>query len=230
MKKQLHLNFRFFFVTTFIALMSLAIYAQDNSDPRALISKSLPEFTQIRIIDVTENSSKYRMWGYPGIWIKTVDSHEAKITYNNLCTPYITAEVINGTLEIKMDQSFLYPSVSSWKPGYGMISAIIIEVPHKVKLESIVNDGRYQFNTSLMNFDCKSLTVSMSNSLNLMNCKIKELVWNLYAGEPLSAGCTYNVSLKMTEIGTLSIPENEVPAFTLVESLGSKVKKFVSRK
>lgn len=230
MKRHFRFNFQRICAVAFITFLSLAAVAQDNSDPRAVISKDLPGFTKIHIQDMTHSSSRYRMWGYPGIWIKSVDSDVAKITYNNVCSPYITAEVTDGTLTLKMDQSFLYPDKTSWKSSYGMISAIIIEVPRKMKLESLINDGRYQFNTSIMDLDCKKLSVSMSNSLSLFNCKIKELDFHLYDAEPLSAGCTYNLSLKMTDIGTLTIPETEVPQFSLVESLGSKVNKYVSTK
>lgn len=210
---------------------SIGVFAQENQAPNAVISYNLPKFSYIKIIDVTSNSPGFfRMWGYPGIWIKQTDQAEAKISYNNVCTPYISTEVVGDTLEVKMSQEFLYPRSTTWNPAFGMIKAIEIDVPRKYELASIYNDGGYQFNTTLMNFECKSMAIASSNSFRLLNCKIKKLMWWRAKDEWLADGCKYSLILKLSEIGVLSISESSLPVFEMGNNVGSTIKKYECRK
>lgn len=199
--------------------------AQEDSDPRTLITKNLTEFSHIRIIDTTTIKTMY-MWGYPGIWIRETDGETAVISYNNVCSPYISVDVVDNTLEVKLDQRFLYPSVATWNPSYGMISAIIIDVPAKYNLVSVYNNGTYQYNTSLMNFKTKEITITSSNSFRLLNCKFKKLFWNPVEGQPLADRCEYSLLLKLTDIGNLLINESGLPDFIMGNNFGSKIKKI----
>ncbi len=204
-------------------------FAEDMADPRTVITKTLPEFSHIRIIDVTKSSPRF-MWGYPGIWIKQAEGDEANITYNNVCTPYISTEITGDTLVVKLDQSFLYPSVTTWNPNYGMINAISINVPRKFGLKSVYNNGTYQYNTTIINFDCKSLAITSSNSFRIQNCKIKKLLWSQVEGMPLADRCEYSLLFKLSDIGTLSISEAGLPEFSMGNNIGSEIKKYECRK
>ena len=206
-------------------LANISMSAQDDSDPRIVITKDLTEFSSIKIIDITKVHTMYT-WGYPGIWIRETDGDNATITYNNVCSPYISAEVVDGTLELKLDQSFLYPSLTTWNPSYGMISAITIDVPAKYNLVSVYNNGTYQYNTSLLNFKSNVMTITSSNSFRLLNCKFKKLYWNPVEGMPLADRCQYSLLLKLTKIGTLSIKESGLPEFLMGNNFGSKIKKI----
>lgn len=204
---------------------------QETKDPAAVISKDLTKFSHIRIIDVTKNSPGfYRMWGYPGIWIKQTEEAVGKITYNNVCTPYLSTEIVGDTLVVNMSQEFLYPRSTNWNPANGMIKAIEIEVPRQYGLASIYNDGGYQFNTTLMNVECKSLAVASSNSFRLLNCKIKKMMWWRAKDAWLADGCRYSLILKLSEIGVLSIAEESLPVFEMGDNVGSKIKKYECRK
>lgn len=219
--KKLFLLFAILTVSAFGA--SSQSNQESNQDPTLVITQPLSKFSNIIIKDVTTTSSVL-MLGYPGIWIEETDTPEAKITYNNVCTPYISTELTDNTLVVKIDQAFLYPQVSEWRRSYGMISAIKIEVPRKYGLKSIYNTGGYQFNTTLINFDCKSLAITSSNSFNLMNCKIKKLTWNEIEGKPLANRCQYTLGLEYTNIGTLSISESGVSTFKIGNNIGSTIK------
>lgn len=212
------------------------LYAQDvaeepqdsvDNSPYAVVSHKLPRFSNIKIVDVTQQSpGRYRMWGYPGIWIKQTDAAEASISYNNVCTPYISGGTVGDTLVVKMDQAFLYPLQSNWKQSYGMIDAIVIEVPRSFQLTSVFNDGGYQFNTSLVGFKCKNLTITSSNIFRLLNCKIKKMTWSPVKNKPIAEGCFYNLLLKLTEIGEMYISEDALTEFGMGNNLGSKVGKY----
>lgn len=212
-------------VLTFFLFGNVSMSAQDDSDPRTVITKDLTAFSRVKIIDITKVHSMYT-WGYPGIWIRETDGHNATITYNNVCSPYLSADVVDETLEVKLDQSFLYPSLTTWNPSYGMISAIIIEVPKKYNLVSVYNNGTYQYNTSLINFNSKNMTITSSNSFRLLNCKFKKLCWNQVENMPLADRCQYSLLLKLTKIGTLSIKETGLPEFIMGNNFGSKIKKI----
>lgn len=209
--------------------VNISMSAQDDSDPRMVITKDLTEFSRIRIIDVTEVHSMYT-WGYPGIWIRETDGSKATITYNNVCSPYLSVEIVDKTLEVKLDQSFLYPSLTTWNPSYGMISAIIIDVPKKYNLLSVHNNGTYQYNTSLLNFDSNIMTITSSNSFRLLNCKFKKLYWNQVENMPLADRCQYSLLLKLTKVGTLVIKESGLPEFIMGNNFGSKIKKIECEK
>lgn len=213
--------------TAIISFLFVTFYmsAQGDSDPRIVIKKDLSEFSKVKIIDVTAVQTMYT-WGYPGIWIRETEGDKATITYNNVCSPYLTVEVIGETLELKLDQSFLFPSVTTWNPSYGMISAIIIDVPAKYNLGSVYNNGTYQYNTSLINFKSKSMTITSSNSFRLLNCDFKKLYWNQVEGMPLADRCQYSLLLKLTKIGTLIINEAGLPEFEMGDNFGSKIKKI----
>lgn len=206
-------------------LVNMSVAAQDDSDPRTVITKELTSFSHIKILDVTKIKTMYT-WGYPGIWIHETDGDHATITYNNVCSPYISAEVVDGTLEVKLDQRFLYPSETTWNPSYGMISAITINVPAKYNLVSVYNNGTYQYNTSLINFKSNEMTITSSNSFRLLNCKFKKLYWNPVEGMPLADRCQYSLLLKLTKIGTLFIKESGLPEFVMGNNFGSKIKKI----
>lgn len=199
--------------------------AQDDSDPRIVITKDLTEFSNIKIIDVTDVHTMYT-WGYPGIWIRETDGQNATITYNNVCSPYLSVDIADKTLEVKLNQSFLYPSLTTWNPSYGMISAIIIDVPKRYNLLSVYNNGTYQYNTSLINFDSKTMTITSSNSFRLLNCKFKKLYWNQVENMPLADRCQYSLLLKLTKIGTLLIQETGLPEFIMGDNFGSEIKKI----
>ncbi len=224
MKKYQYVLLKIAVIVSFL-LINLSVMATDDDDPRTVIKKDLTEFSRIKIIDITTVRTIYT-WGYPGIWIRETDGENATITYNNVCSPYISAEVVDGTLEVKLDQSFLYPSLTTWNPSYGMISAIIIDVPAKYNLVSVYNNGTYQYNTSLLNFKSKVMTITSSNSFRLLNCKFKKLYWNQVEGMPLADRCQYSLLLKLTEIGTLFIKESGLPEFLMGNNFGSKIKKI----
>lgn len=204
---------------------NISMSAQDDSDPRIVITKDLTEFSNIKIIDVTDVHTMYT-WGYPGIWIRETDGQNATITYNNVCSPYLSVDIVDNTLEVKLNQSFLYPSLTTWNPSYGMISAIIIDVPKRYNLLSVYNNGTYQYNTSLINFDSKTMTITSSNSFRLLNCKFKKLYWNQVENMPLADRCQYSLLLKLTKIGTLLIQETGLPEFIMGDNFGSEIKKI----
>lgn len=217
-----------FKITIFVSVVfgNISVHAQQRNDPRTVITKDLKSFSSIKIIDVTDVHSGFT-WGYPGIWIRETDGENATITYNNVCSPYISVDVADDTLEVKLDQSFLYPSLTDWHPSYGMISAIVIEVPAKYNLVSVYNNGTYQYNTSLINFKSgKTMTITSSNSFRLLNCQFKKLYWNPVDNMPLAERCDYSMLLKLTKIGTLLINETGLPDFIMGNNFGSKIKKI----
>ena len=137
---------------------------------------------------------------------------------------------MGDTLFVKLDQGFLYPSVTTWNPAYGMIKAIEINVPRSYDLKSVFNGGTYQYNTTIINFNCKSLSITSSNSFRIQNCKIGKLIWEEYKGIPFLADrCEYSLLFKLSKIGTLSISESGLSQFTMGDNFGSTIKKYECR-
>ena len=224
MKNYQHVLLR---VVAAVALLwvNFSLTARENEDPRTHISKNLTKFSHVKIVDVTKVQTFYT-WGYPGIWIRETKDDNARISYDNVCTPYISAEVVADTLVVELDQSFLYPSKTTWHPSYGMISAITIDVPASYNLASVYNNGTYQYNTSLINFKSDAMTIISSNSFRILNCKFKNLYWNQVEGQPLAQRCQYSLLLKLSEIGKLMINENGLPEFTMGDNLASIIEKI----
>lgn len=205
------------------AAMSNPLQVKAASDnPHTIITVPVQDFSEIKIVGVSSGYSR-GMWGYPGITITQVDNSYGSVSYNEICSGYVSAEVADGVLTVTVDCKFL-STRSGWNPADGMIDAITISVPRDVKLKSIVNEGEYYTNMTLTDMRLKSLSVTASNIVNVLNSKISELSWSPLEGRPRMAMCDYNISLTKSKIGKFIIPADCAGSFRANITFGSKIK------
>lgn len=205
-----------------IAAVSAFSFSANADNGHTIITMPVSEFSEIRIIGISSDYSR-SMWGYPGITIVQSENSWGSVSYNQICSDYIKTKVEGGVLTVTVDCKFLSPR-SGWNPADGIIDAITISVPEKVKLKSIVNEGEYYTNMSLVDVKLSSLSITASNRVNLLNCKIGDLSWTPFDGRPLARMCEYNFSLTCTNVGKLLIPSECASSFRLNNTYGSKVK------
>lgn len=204
-----------------ILACSCSFMAKADDSAHTIITVPVSDFSEIKI---TATSSDYSrgMWGYPGISIVQTGDSWGSVSYNQICSDYIKAEVVGGVLTMSVDCMFLSPR-SGWNPRDGMIDAITISVPKKAKLTSIVNEGEYYTNMTLVDVKLPSLSITASNRVNLLSCKIGSLSWQPYYGRPLARMCEYNMNLTCTVLKKLLVPSASASSFRLNNTYGSKV-------
>lgn len=206
-----------------VMLFSVSANTAVAFDDNMIITSPVAEFTKIKIVG--ENSEYHRGWyGYGGIWIEKTDDSWAGVAYNPGCEGFVSAEVEDDTLILTVNCEFLRPGV--WNRSNGWVEAIRIKVPERVKLESIINEGQYLTNTTLIGFNQHSLSITSSNTTYLMNCQIKNLSWKPLSGRPLAAMCGCNISFEATNVYKLILPETCIKSFKANITLGSRIKNF----
>lgn len=204
-------------------VLSAPLSVQAASDnPHTIVTVPVQDFSEIKIIGVSSDYSR-GMFGYPGITITKAQDSWGSVSYNEICSGFVSAEVENGVLTVTVDCKFLSPR-SGWNPVNGIIDAITISVPANVELKSIVNEGAYYTNMSLTDLKQSSLSVTASNSVNMQNCKIGRLSWKPVEGKPLAAMCDYNICLTCSRIGKLLVPAESASAFKVNVTFGSRIK------
>ncbi len=207
--------------------ITVSIPQIEEDDHHTIVSIPVVEkFSNIKIIDATTRKSLRFSYGYPGIWIKETDQKLADVSFNELCSEFVQVEVVDATLVLSVDLSFLSPAVTNWYHGWGIIDAITINVPSQYNLKSIENQGPYNLNMTLWDIKAESLSVTSSNRTNMSNCHIDRFNWTMIQDQPLAKGCNYNISLKESTIGRLVAPAEYSGTFRLVKTPESVIKKF----
>lgn len=205
-----------------ILLLTTTVRARNYADSHTFVTAAVSDFKEIRIIGVNSDYT-FGKWGYPGITITQNVVDWGGVSYNTFCAKYINTEVTDGVLTVTVDCSFLNPD-SGWNPRNGMIDAINIYVPANVKLKSIVNEGAYYTNMSITGFNQSSLSITASNRVDLVNCKIKNLSLSPYNYTQRAYKCEYNLGLTAVSIDKLSIKAFDTGYFKTDFRFGVKIK------
>ena len=95
-----------------------------------------------------------------------------------------------------------------------------------MKLKSIVNEGAYYTNMSITGFKQSSLSITASNRVDLVNCKIDILSLYPYNGTPLAFMCEYNLGLTAVSIDKLTVKAIDIASYKTDLRFGTKIKKF----
>lgn len=209
-----------------LAVLSLTttVRARNYADAHTFVTAAVSDFKEIRIIGVNSDYT-FGKWGYPGITITQNVVDWGGVSYNTFCAKYVKTEVLDGVLTLTVDCSFLNPD-SGWNPRNGMIDAINIYVPANVKLKSIVNEGAYYTNMSITGFKQSSLSITASNRVDLVNCKIDILSLYPYNGTPFAFMCEYNLGLTAVSIDKLTVKAIDIASYKTDLRFGTQIKKF----
>lgn len=93
-----------------------------------------------------------------------------------------------------------------------------------VSYKSIINEEAYYTNMSITGFNQSSLSITASNRVDLVNCKIKNLSLSPYNYTQRAYKCEYNLGLTAVSIDKLSIKAFDTGYFKTDFRFGVKIK------